>query len=266
MAQGNHWWNEPPLWAWVTLVAGLVAIIVMLPIALSRTAPASGPSDEASATPSAPAESSEAAPTDTGGPARILVIGDSYTGGSPDGGQDGTGWPDLIQQRMPGIEVQVAATGDAGYVTASGDPTLFDLVAEADVTDIDVLILFGSRFDAAGIADRVSEAAQGAIASIRDEAPVATLVVIGPAWPGDAAPAGARNNRDVIRAAAEDASVRFIDPLSDEWFTDARGLVGADGVHLTDEGHAYLADRIEPVVQEALDARAATPASDANGG
>jgi hypothetical protein len=157
------------------MVAGLVAIIVMLPIALNRSAPASSTSNGVSATPSSaaettgsppssPAETSEATPTDGADPTRILVIGDSYTGGSPDGGQDGVGWPDLIQQRVPGVEVQVAATGDAGYVTTSGDPTLSDLVAEADVTDVDLVILFGSRFDAAGISDRVGEAARGAIA------------------------------------------------------------------------------------------------------
>ncbi len=45
MARGDHWWDEPPLWAWVTMVVGLVSIIVMLPIALNRTAPTFSPSE-----------------------------------------------------------------------------------------------------------------------------------------------------------------------------------------------------------------------------
>ena len=159
------------------------------------------------------------------------------------------------------MEVEVAATGDAGDVTTAGEPTLPDLVAEADLTEADLVVLFGSRFDAAGIADRVGGAAQQAISSIRDRAPDATLVVIGPAWPGAAPPAGVRNNRDVLRAAAEAASVPFADPLRGEWFADGRGLIGADGVHPTDEGHVRLADRIQPVVEEALEERSAKPAT-----
>jgi lysophospholipase L1-like esterase len=266
MARGDHWWNEPPVWAWVTMVASLVAIIVLLPIALNRTAPTSGSSDgqhgaPVDATGPPPAETSGATPSDDEGVTRILVIGDSYTGGSPEGGQGEAGWPALLEQRMPDIQVEVAATGDAGYVTTAGDPTLPDLVAEADLTDVDLVVLFGSRFDAAGIADRVGAAAGESIASVRDRAADATLVVLGPAWPDAAPPAGVRNNRDAIRAAAEAASTPFVDPLREEWFADDRGLIGADGVHPTDEGHARLADRIQPVVQDALEGRSAVPAT-----
>jgi lysophospholipase L1-like esterase len=248
------------------MVAGVVALVVMLPIALNRTAPASRPSDgeqgaSADPTGSVPAETSGATPTDGAGATRVLAIGDSYTGGSPDGGQGEAGWPAVLEQRMPGTEVEVAATGDAGYVTTAGEPTLSDLVAEADLTEVDLVILVGSRFDAAGIADRVSVAAQQAISAVRDRAPDAALVVIGPAWPDAASPAGVRNNRDVIRAAAQAASAPFVDPLNGGWLTGSRGLIGADGVHPTDEGHVHLADWIQPVVEEALDARAATPTS-----
>jgi lysophospholipase L1-like esterase len=159
------------------------------------------------------------------------------------------------------MEVEVAATGDAGDVTTAGEPTLPDLVAEGDLTEADLVVMFGSRFDAAGIADRVGVAAQQAISSIRDRAPDATLVVIGPAWPGAPPPAGVRNNRDVIRAAAEAASVPFVDPLREGWLTDARGLVGGDGVHPTDEGRVHLADRIQPIVEEALEGRSGAPAT-----
>jgi hypothetical protein len=131
------------LWAWVTMVVGLVSIIVMLPIALNRTAPTSSPSDgqqgaPADVTGSAPVETSGVTPTGGAGATRILVIADSYTGGSPEGGQGEVGWPALLEQRMPDTEVDVAATGDAGYVTTPGDQTLSDLVARADLTDVDL--------------------------------------------------------------------------------------------------------------------------------
>ena len=243
------------------MVAGLVTIVVLLPVALNRAAPATPGGAPAGATGITDADTGAAAPAPTADATRVLVVGDSYTGGSPVGGQGEAGWPALLEHRMPDVEVVVAATGDAGYVTTAGEPTLLDLVAEADLTDVDLVVLFGSRFDAAGIADRVGVGAQQAISSVRDRAPDATLVVLGPAWPGAAPPAVVRNNRDVIRAAAEAASVSFVDPLREGWLTGARGLVGADGVHLTDEGHVHLADRIQPVIEEALEERPAVPAT-----
>ena len=102
-------------------------------------------------------------------------------GRGPRGGQDEAGWSALLEQRLPDIEVEVAANGDAGYVTTTGDEqTLSDLLAEVNVTDVDLVILFGSRFDAAGIADRVGVVAEGAITSIRDEAPMPPSSSLGP--------------------------------------------------------------------------------------
>ena len=39
---------------------------------------------------------------------------------------------------------------------------------------------------------------------------------------------------------------------SEEWLLARVELIGTDGVHPTDAGHAYLADLIEPIVREAL--------------
>ena len=236
------------------MVAGLVAIIVMLPIALNRTAPVSSPAGGAEATTSVSPGTSSAPSTSSAAAVRILAIGDSYTGGSPQEEQIEAGWPTLLEQRMPELEIDVAATEDAGYVTTAGEQTLSELVADADLTGVDVVILFGSRFDAPGIADQVGTTARDVFAAIRQEAPEATLLVIGPAWPDAVPPAGVRNNRDVIEAAAQAASVPFVDPLRQGWLSRAPDAIGEDGIHLTDAGHTLLADRIQPIVQQALEA------------
>ncbi|MGY1671010.1 SGNH/GDSL hydrolase family protein [Geodermatophilus sp. SYSU D00710] len=244
------------------MVTALVAIVVMLSIAANRTGPRSSDAGgDRTPRPSSPAEVTESTELsespESSGVARILVIGDSDTRGTEEGGQDDAGWPSLLERGTPNTEIQVLATEDAGYVTTTGDPTLADLVRDADLTDVDMVIISGSRYDAAGIADRVSAAAQQVVDSLRSRAPEATLLIIGPAWPGTDPPAGIRNNRDVVRAAAEAADVTFVDPLTEGWLTDAPDLVGADGVHLTDEGHAYLADRVQPLLEEAIEGRAA---------
>lgn len=55
-----------------------------------------------------------------------------------------------------------------------------------------------------------------------------------------------------MTSAAVAAGALFVDPLASEWLLDRPELIGADGVHPDDTGHAYLAGLIEPVVRSAL--------------
>ncbi|SEP22666.1 SGNH/GDSL hydrolase family protein [Trujillonella endophytica] len=255
MARGDHWWNEPPWWAWATMAVGLAAILVMLPFALDRESPEADPSTRAALPTTAPATQSGSAATSAeprdGDAPRVLVVGDVDTAGFAAGS---VGWPAVLERRLPDAEFTVATTGDAGYVTigTEDDATIPDLVAAADLSEVDVVLIFDSRFDAAGIADRVEFAIGVTIGAIAEQAPGAELVVVGPPWPDDAPPAGVRNNRNVLRLAAETAGVTFVDPIAEGWLADAPQLVGPDGEHLTAEADAYLADRFEPLLRQAL--------------
>jgi lysophospholipase L1-like esterase len=60
--------------------------------------------------------------------------------------------------------------------------------------------------------------------------------------------------RDAVAAAAGSAELDFVDPLAGGWLRDRPDLIGADGVHPHDGGHAHLADLIEPAIEAALDA------------
>ena len=256
MARGDHWWNEPPWWAWAVMAVSLVAIIVMLPFALNReppeadeslrTAPETGDATGADAS-SSPTTSAPADDDVT----EVLVIGDVDTAGFEPGS---VGWPAVLAERFPDVEMTVATTGDAGYVTTetAGEATFPELVADADLTDVDVVVVFGSRFDEAGIADEVDFAVGVTLGEIEEQAPGAEVVVIGPAWPDETPPAGVRNNRDVLRVAADTAGATFVDPIADGWLVDAPALLGPDDEHLTAEADTYLADRIEPVIEQAL--------------
>jgi lysophospholipase L1-like esterase len=58
--------------------------------------------------------------------------------------------------------------------------------------------------------------------------------------------------RDILRMQAGFAGATFIDPIAERWFVDSPALIGADGVHPTDAGHAYLAGRIAPLISAQL--------------
>jgi len=52
---------------------------------------------------------------------------------------------------------------------------------------------------------------------------------------------------DALRSETTAVGVEFVDPLTDKWFlNDTAKLVGSDGVHLTDDGHKYLAEQLQP--------------------
>jgi lysophospholipase L1-like esterase len=58
--------------------------------------------------------------------------------------------------------------------------------------------------------------------------------------------------RDILDTAALAAGAAFVDPLTERWFVGMPDLIGADGVHPTDAGHAYLADKIAPLIRAQL--------------
>ncbi|MGY1618382.1 GDSL-type esterase/lipase family protein [Geodermatophilus sp. SYSU D00691] len=252
MARGSGWWSEPPWWAWAVMVAGAVFLAVGLPIALSRgqvadTTPRPVPpaAAETTAAETTAAGTTAAETTEAPEQRRLVAIGDSWTA-APDGG---TGWPQLLGQRIEGLAVGTASVGDGGYVET--DPsvgrTLGQAVEATALEDADVVVLAGSAFDGSGIADRVAVAAREAIAAVAARAPDAVVLVVGPHWPAADVPAGVRNNRDVIRAAAEAAGVQFVDPLAEGWSVET----GDDG-RPTDAGWTTVADRMQPLVEEAL--------------
>jgi len=82
---------------------------------------------------------------------------------------------------------------------------------------------------------------------------LATLLVIGPAYPRPDVPGPLLDIRDVLKAETERAGGVFVDPLAEGWFWDGPPeLIGGDEVHPTDAGHVYLAQHIEPHIKQAL--------------
>ena len=47
----------------------------------------------------------------------------------------------------------------------------------------------------------------------------------------------------------------FVDPIAQGWFVGRPDLIGDDGVHPTDAGHAYMAARIAPLIYDQLTIR-----------
>lgn len=247
MARGHE---RPPTWALITMTVVLVAIVAMTAFALNREAPSGGAA-------AAPADTE--APIEKGtGRTTILVVGDSYTAGSAQGGNGLASWVSIATRQLDAdgytVGVDVSASGGCGYVQRGpGGVVFLDLVDAKRELDYDLIVFFGSRNDTLQKGD-VRAAATEAYNAARRNSPDAELLVIGPPWVAENPPDWIEGTRDAVAAAAADAEATFVDPLAEGWFTgDASRYIGTDNIQPTDAGHQYMAGLIVPHLEQAID-------------
>lgn len=231
--------------------ASIVMLVISLCACNSPISAESGDAPYACIPPARPAAKTAIQP-------RVSVIGDSYTGGSPQGGNGDRRWTSLVnaQLRSRGIEaaVKVGAEGGAGYV-AGGRRTgevFADKIQAAVRSGDKVVVAFGSINDAKAPGGKLARATCDTLRSIEITAPAAHLLVISPPWVNSEPPPEILQARDILRVRAKELGATFIDPIADGWFVDRPDLIGADGVHPTDEGHEYMAQKIGPVIERLL--------------
>jgi hypothetical protein len=119
--------------------------------------------------------------------------------------------------------------------------------------DISAVVIFGSRYDMYAAPDTVRTAAADTYAAVKEAAPDAALIVVGPTWPGDAPPPELLTTRDMVRDAASDVGATFVDPVEEGWFAEDPGkLMAPDNVRPSGAGHERIALGIYQAVIKAL--------------
>lgn len=187
----------------------------------------------------------------------IAVIGDSYTTGAIEGGLGPNGWATLAWQELAQdgtpVTADVVAEGGAGYVARGNRGGIFgDLTARAVKPDDVLIVFFGSRNDMDADPAAITNMSRDALALAARIAPSARILVIGPPWPTADVPPSVLRIRDILKVQAREAGATFSDPIADGWFVGRPELIGADGIHPTDAGHAYMAEKIAPLIGEEL--------------
>jgi lysophospholipase L1-like esterase len=187
----------------------------------------------------------------------IAVISDSYTTGTKEGGAGSKAWPVRAWQtlRLEGLQVEadVAAECRAGYAVRGDYDNIFrGLTTRAVHPDDSLVVFFGSRNDQDVHPAVLTEMIHATFDLAHHTAPSAKFLVIGPPWPTADVPDSVQQIRDILTVEARTFGATFVDPIADRWFVDQPGLIGPDGVHPTDAGHAYLANKIAPPIREQL--------------
>ncbi|MBS1694892.1 MAG: SGNH/GDSL hydrolase family protein [Actinobacteria bacterium] len=184
---------------------------------------------------------------------RVAVIGDSYTTGGDEGGTGANGWTAIAWQILAreGVPTttDVAAERGAGYAARGEQGRIFqDLARGALRPDDTVVVFFGSRNDEHADPLLYPVMVYSTFQLARRMAPNARFLVIGPPWPTADPPGAVLRIRDALEYQAGLADATFVDPIAAGWFVGRPDLIGQDGIHPTDSGHAYLADQIAPLI------------------
>jgi lysophospholipase L1-like esterase len=245
------------------MVAGVLAIAALSYLVVHRPLPstpgtpsAAGSSTATSSTTTTSRSTTTAAKTTEPAEAsRVLVVGDGFTAASGE-----AGWPQLVAADLEAggrsVTVDVAAADGSGYAEPGPQGVTFAQLAADAGAGYDVVVLVGSVSDTAFAAD-VQAAAEAALRAVATASPDAAILVVGPSWSTPDPPGYILTNRDTVSAAAAAAGVPFTDPIAEGWFgTDDGTLLGPDGKHPTEAGQRVLADRIGPLVDQALANRA----------
>lgn len=234
------------------LAAGLVTFY-----ALARSAEAAGDPEQTGPSRAGTARAQSVRPAAADVP-QIEILGDSYVSGSDEGGRDAANWTRIIGTRFHDagkpVEMNVMAQPGSGYLTRGASGLNFRETAAVRIRPTaDVVVVFGSRNDGRQTDEAMYNAAKSLYSVIRDTAPQAEIVVFGPVWVNGKAPEFITANNAAMAQAAAEEGVRYIDTNADRWFTGSgKNLIGADGVHPTDDGHGYIATKIFPVLDETL--------------
>ena len=187
----------------------------------------------------------------------ILVIGDSLTEGSGEGGGGYTGWPARVWPSLTssvGIVLPIlSGEGGSGYVHPGNSGSVFgERAASLASPEDELVVFFGSSNDSVASPSALASAARDTFAKTKAAAPAAKLLVIGPVALSPSPPAEIARIPGILRDEAQAVGAVFVDPIAEGWLATNPELIGSDGVHPNDAGHQYLAERIGPLIRDAL--------------
>jgi len=219
------------------------------------------------------AEGGAAAPvaaTSSGGPLNRVVtgvvIGDSYTAGSPAGGEGKHRWVQVLGQQLVDaglrLNLRTSLHSGASYVARGPDGKTFRDAVLDDVrpTD-DLVVIYGSTNDYRIDPQLVEDGVDRTLDAVEATAPKSRVVVIGPGWAAPELLDTARGVAARVGKVAREHDSEFVDPLALGWYLgENAGLISPEFSHPTDEGHAAFASDVRPILEPLIRRASGRPA------
>lgn len=225
------------------------------PLTLSTAAPAAAtsPTPEPLTTPPTVSAPVTPAPTPTeplpragAKPATALFVGDSYTVGQRASSPDAR-WSSIVARQMRWTERNVA-DGGTGFVSRYPDKGLLSYAEQLRSIKyparVDVVVIAGGQNDFDELRTEpatVFQAVEDTYALAAQRFPDARIVAVGPSTPW-AVGLEARALDSAVRAAAERYGATYVSLIDPNVLRQR--YIDADGIHVTDQGYAAIAQRV----------------------
>lgn len=165
-------------------------------------------------------------PAPVGGP-RVIVLGDSYTGGTGADASGITGWVQKFAAIMGWPDTWQAGVGGSGYLaTGQGAKFRDRVVSDVTANAPDLVIVAGGHNDTGFTTAAVQTEAALLYDAIKAGSPKAKLIVVGPMGAANAQGTYAAMQSAIFAAAASKADLT-INTLAPNWFT-GNGFIGTN--------------------------------------
>ncbi len=175
---------------------------------------------------------------------KAVFLGDSYTTGWNGAGIGRRGWPAIVGRTLGWRTVNLAVAGTGFMNPGWTNQTVGARVAATIRQKPDIVVVAAGHNDSRWSVATTARAADAALDRLHRALPDAVFVVVAPIWSNATPPARCLDLRDHLRRTARSMHAIFVDPLAGRWFAGIRQrLIGPDGLHPTDAGHRYIAER-----------------------
>lgn len=176
----------------------------------------------------------------------ISVVGDAFVAPRKGASQQDA-WPALVAANL-NTQPFVQAVKDGGYVkVGSVDATTFVDRSSQVAPGARAVVFFGGTADRGADSFTLVQAVSEALAEAHRVAPNARIVVVGPAYVGEA-PADVLRVRDAIRSACLLSKAEFVDPISANWLPAGSKYQTAAANAWTPAGQQMVADRMRAIL------------------
>lgn len=177
--------------------------------------------------------------------AKAVFLGDSYTTGWDGAGLGARGWPALVDRTKHWRTVNLAVAGTGFLNPGWTNQPVSSRVSAAVKHKPDIVFIASGHNDSRWSAAATGRAADKVIDQLRRALPDAVLVIIAPIWANGSPPTRCLLLRNHLRQKAASVGAIFVDPLAERWFAgSAHRFIGPDGLHPTNPGHRYIAERV----------------------
>jgi len=173
----------------------------------------------------------------------VTFLGDSYAAGAG-ASAPSKSWADLVSLHQGWVEKNLSRNL-ASYSTAGepGGTSYRSRLGALVATGAQIVVVSGGRGDVGVAPTQFQADVRATLAGIHAGLPTATIIVLSPTWGNDPAPARLIAVGTIVQAEAARAGATYLDigePLAGQ-----ATMVGPDGSHPNDAGHAAIAAAVE---------------------